>query len=94
MMSDTHDLALRICQINTYLKRVNRSHRLNMALLLLELAYDADLGTVRVKAAGGGMPPVYILRGNGDVEEITIDRGLRPIGSMRIPINFLHNIHR
>ena len=75
MTVEAPDLVERVSQINTILKRVNRNRLLNMALVLLELDYDADARTVQVKAAGGGMPPFYILRASGLVEEISI-RGM------------------
>ena len=66
--------------MNTVLKRINRYRLINMALTLIELSYNANSNTVQVKAAGGGMPPLYILRSNGDVEAIAI-KGL-PLGVM------------
>ncbi|MBI1928790.1 SpoIIE family protein phosphatase [Candidatus Poribacteria bacterium] len=80
MMNDEPNLEKKTCQINTYLKRINRSHRLNMALCLVEMSYDGDSRAVTVKAAGGGMPPLYVLRANGSIEEITVE-GL-PLGAM------------
>ncbi|MBI1923883.1 SpoIIE family protein phosphatase [Candidatus Poribacteria bacterium] len=77
---DEPDLTRRVSRVNTLLKQINSYHRLNMALTLVELAYDANSSTVRVKAAGGGMPPLYILRSNAGVEEIGIE-GL-PLGAM------------
>jgi sigma-B regulation protein RsbU (phosphoserine phosphatase) len=75
---DEPDLAEKVNQMNTVLKQMNRHRLLNMALLLLELSYDAPKTTVQVKATGGGMPPLYILRSNGSIEEIAI-KGL-PLG--------------
>ena len=44
-----------------------------MALTLVGLAYDVNsYYTVRVKATGGAMPPLYILRSNGRVEKLMI----------------------
>ena len=77
---DEPDLTKRVNQINTILKRVNRNRSLNMALVLLELEYDLNSHTVQVEAAGGGMPPFYILRSDGCVEKIII-RGM-PLGEM------------
>jgi serine phosphatase RsbU (regulator of sigma subunit) len=48
-----------------------------MALLLLEVSEMQD-GPVKVRACGGGMPPIYILRTGHKVEEIVIE-GL-PLG--------------
>ena len=77
---DEPDLTKRVSRVNTLLKQINSYHRLNMALMLVELAYDANSSTVGVKASGGGMPPLYILRSNAGVEEIGIE-GL-PLGAM------------
>jgi len=77
---DEPDLTERVGQINTLLKRVNRNRRLNVALTLVELSHDTGSATVNVKAAGGGMPPLYILRESGSVEEIYVE-GL-PLGAM------------
>lgn len=80
MMSDEQDLEQKICQLNACLKRINGYHRLNMALCLVELTSASDSATVDVKTAGGGMPPLYLLRENGTVEEIAVE-GL-PLGAM------------
>ena len=73
-------LQRKIAEINMHLKQINNYHRLNMGLTLVELSHDETSGTVRVKAAGGGMPPLIILRSNGDVEEM-MNEGL-PLGAM------------
>jgi serine phosphatase RsbU (regulator of sigma subunit) len=77
---DEPSLTEKINQMNTVLKQINRHRLINMALTLLELLYDGNSGTVQVKATGGGMPPLIILRSNGDVEEFAI-KGL-PLGVM------------
>lgn len=77
---DEPDLTKRVSKMNTLLKQINSSHRLNMALTLVELAYHANSNIVAVKATGGGMPPLYALRANGGVEEIIIT-GM-PLGAM------------
>lgn len=79
---DEPDLTERVGQINTLLKRVNRNRRLNVALTLVELSHDTGSATVNVKAAGGGTPPLYILRESGSVEEIYVE-GL-PLGAMEM----------
>ena len=79
-MANEPDLAKKIGEINMHLKQVNSYPRLNMALTLVELTCDEQSGLVRVKAAGGGMPPLYILRKNGEVEEILIE-GM-PLGAI------------
>ncbi|MBI1930531.1 SpoIIE family protein phosphatase [Candidatus Poribacteria bacterium] len=75
------NLTKRICRINTVLEQINSYHRLNMGLTLVELKFDDHSSQVQVKAAGGGMPPIYILRSNGTVEEIVME-GL-PLGAMK-----------
>jgi len=77
---DEPDLTKRVSKMNTVLKQVNSKRLINMALVLIELSYDTNSGTVHAKATGGGMPPLYILRLNGDVEEIMV-KGL-PLGVM------------
>jgi len=81
------ELTEKISKMNNVLKQVNSNRLLNMALVLIELLPDAK-DTVQVKAAGGGMPPLYIIRAclepdegsNGSVEEIML-KGL-PLGIM------------
>jgi len=77
---DDPSLEKRIGQINTHLKAINRSHRLNMALTLVELSHDETSGAISVQAAGGGMPPLIIRRSDGRVEEIMVE-GL-PLGAL------------
>ena len=74
---DEPDLTKSISKMNSVLKQINSHRLINMALVLIELSHDTNSSTVQVKAAGGGMPPLYILRSNGDVEEIAI-KGLPP----------------
>lgn len=71
------DLAALANKINNILNRVDLGTQLNMALLLLELS-ELQNGSVTVQACGGGMPPVYVLRAGGQVEEVLIS-GL-PLG--------------
>ncbi|MBI1929037.1 SpoIIE family protein phosphatase [Candidatus Poribacteria bacterium] len=78
---DEFDLTKRVNKINTLLKHISNSHRLNMALTLVELEPDTHSSQVQVEATGGGMPPLIVLRSNGDVEEIMIT-GL-PLGAMK-----------
>ena len=77
---DEANLDWKVCRMNAYLKQVNRSHRLNMGLTLVELQPDGKSNALLGKASGGGMPPLYLLRSSGDVEEIIIE-GL-PLGAM------------
>jgi len=72
------NLMEKVNKTNIILKQINRNRLLNMALMLIELSHDETSGTVQIRAAGGGMPPLYILRSNGNVEEITV-KGL-PLG--------------
>jgi serine phosphatase RsbU (regulator of sigma subunit) len=74
------DLTTKISNMNNILKQTNSHRLLNMALTLIELSQESNSNTVQVKATGGGMPPIYLLRSNGNVEEITIE-GL-PLGAM------------
>ncbi len=58
-------------KINSILNRIDLGTQLNMALLLLEFSYEKDKG-IAVRAFGGGIPPLYILRATGDLEEVFI----------------------
>ncbi len=77
---DKSDIQEKINKMNNILKQINSHRLINMALTLIELSYDANSNTLHAKAIGGGMPPLYILRSNGDVKEITV-KGL-PLGIM------------
>jgi serine phosphatase RsbU (regulator of sigma subunit) len=76
---DEADLASKLRKINTILCEINLDRQLNMALLLLELSSLHD-DHITLRACGGGMPPLYILRAVGGVEEVAV-RGL-PLGAM------------
>ncbi len=80
MTIDEPNLIEKINKVNTVLKQINSNRLLNMSLVLIELSYDANSKRVQVKATGGGMIPLCILRSNGIVEEIVIE-GL-PLGAM------------
>ena len=80
LMVEAPDLLQQISELNNRLKQINSYHRLNMALTLVEISRAVTSGRVQIKATGGGMPPLYILRENGNVEEILIE-GL-PLGAM------------
>jgi serine phosphatase RsbU (regulator of sigma subunit) len=71
------DLNSLVMKINKILNEVDLGLQLNMALLLLEMS-ELPGGGVNVRACGGGMPPIYVLRATGRVEEILIS-GL-PLG--------------
>lgn len=77
---DESNLVEKINKMNTVLKQINSNRFLNMALVLIELSYDANSQRVQVQATGGGVPPLHILRSHGNVEEIMI-KGL-PLGVM------------
>jgi serine phosphatase RsbU (regulator of sigma subunit) len=64
-------------KINITLNEIDLGTQLNMALMLLEL-HQMEGGQVFVRASGGGMPPIYVLRRGGETEEILIS-GL-PLG--------------
>jgi len=87
---DEPNLTEKVGKMNTILKQINSNRLLNMALVLVELLHDANSNTVQVKATGGGIPPLYILRSNGSVEEIALV-GM-PLGAMEgekyTPIEF------
>lgn len=59
--------------LNTTLKQITLSRRLNMALMMAHLTYLPEKKVVQVSLTGGGIPPVYILRNKGSVEEIVIE---------------------
>jgi sigma-B regulation protein RsbU (phosphoserine phosphatase) len=80
---DEPHITKRLGKVNALLKQVNRDHLLNMALILAEFSHDAESSSVQVKATGGGMPPLYILRAGGGVEEVRIN-GL-PLGVVEEP---------
>jgi len=80
MTIDEPNLIEKVSKMNNVLKQINSKRLLNMALTFIELEHYANSSVVQVKATGGGMPPLYILRSNGDVEEIAI-KGL-PLGAV------------
>lgn len=57
-----------LAKINTILSKVDLGAQLNMALLVLQLV-PQDNGEVAVRASAGGMPPFYILRAGGTLDE-------------------------
>jgi sigma-B regulation protein RsbU (phosphoserine phosphatase) len=82
LIIDEEDLTEKVNKMNTVLKQINSNRLINMALVLVELSHDINSNTIRVKAVGGGMPPLYILRSNGNLEELAI-REL-PLGLMEV----------
>ena len=79
MSHNGHDIAALLEKLNTILNKLKLGKQLNMALLLLETAIKPD-GGIAARASGGGLPPLYILRELGTVEEVLIS-GL-PLGIM------------
>ncbi len=66
---DDTDLQSLLRKINTVLCEIDLGYQLNMALLLLEFSSVHDQ-SLTVRAGGGGMPPIYILRENCRLEEL------------------------
>lgn len=77
LATDDAPLPILLGKINTTLNKIDLGRQLNMALLLLEIT-PAQAGCVTVRASGGGIPPIYVLRANGAIEEIIVE-GL-PLG--------------
>jgi len=71
------DLVALVRKINNILNEIDLGLQLNMALMLLEVCEMQD-NYVTVRASGGGMPPIFILRAAGHAEECLIS-GL-PLG--------------
>lgn len=78
------DLVALVRKINNILNQIDLGLQLNMALLLLKISEARD-GVVTIRACGGGMPPIYILRAAGGFEEILISN--LPFGIIK-EINF------
>ena len=49
-------------------------------IILIKLHPDLDSNNLKVKATGGGMPPLIIKRADGSIDEITIES--LPLGAM------------
>ncbi len=77
LATDETELTTVVKKINRVLTRIDLGRQLNMSLMLLEIFPLPD-GRVSVQASGGGIPPIYILRPGGQVEEVMIS-GL-PLG--------------
>jgi sigma-B regulation protein RsbU (phosphoserine phosphatase) len=60
-----------IRKINGILNEIDLGVQLNMALLLLEV-WRRPEGQLMVRACGGGMPPIYVLRSGHQMEEILV----------------------
>ncbi|MCB0194554.1 MAG: response regulator [Anaerolineae bacterium] len=65
------DLMTLIQKINHILNEIDLGVQLNMALMLIEVN-QTQPGEVLVRACGGGMPPIYLLRANHNLEEFII----------------------
>jgi sigma-B regulation protein RsbU (phosphoserine phosphatase) len=77
LATDEAELTVLIKKINRVLTRIDLGRQLNMSLMLLEISPNPT-GTITVRASGGGIPPIYILRPGGIAEEVLIS-GL-PLG--------------
>jgi serine phosphatase RsbU (regulator of sigma subunit) len=82
LATDQTDLLPLLNKINFILNETALSKQLNMALLLLELSAPVD-GCVMARASGGGMPPIYVLRAGGALEEIMI---------AGLPLGIIHGV--
>jgi serine phosphatase RsbU (regulator of sigma subunit)/ligand-binding sensor domain-containing protein len=78
------DLRATARELNGILRRVGLERRLNMALVLARLLPESGNGhgpgMVRLLLSGGGMPPVYVVRGSGEVEEVELPA--LPLGAL------------
>lgn len=79
MATDEAELTDLIKKINRVLTRIDLGRQLNMSLMVLEITPSQN-GSVTVRASGGGIPPIYVLRPGGIAEEVLIS-GL-PLGVM------------
>lgn len=70
----TNETDLRVIaeRLNTILNKVDLGIQLNMALLLVEISEVRPDGAIGVKACGGGMPPLYVFRAGGSIEEVLV----------------------
>jgi sigma-B regulation protein RsbU (phosphoserine phosphatase) len=65
------DLKTLVRTINSILNEIDLGIQLNMALLLLEVSQMRN-GQITVRACGGGLAPIYILRAAGNLEELLV----------------------
>lgn len=77
LATDEAELTILVKKINRVLTRIDLGRQRNMSLMLLEILPKSG-DTVLVRVSGGGIPPIYILRAGGQVEEVLIS-GL-PLG--------------
>jgi serine phosphatase RsbU (regulator of sigma subunit) len=71
LATEEAELTTLIKKINRVLTRVDLGRQLNMALMVLEV-FPLQNGSVTVRASGGGIPPIYVLRPGGVAEEVLI----------------------
>jgi sigma-B regulation protein RsbU (phosphoserine phosphatase) len=71
MATDEAELTTLVKKINRILTKIDLGRQLNMSLMLLEILPKSD-NSVTVRASGGGIPPIYVLRPGGNVEEVLI----------------------
>lgn len=79
MATEEAELTDLIKKINRVLTRIDLGRQLNMSLMVLEIVPSSN-GNLTVRASGGGIPPIYVLRPGGIAEEVLIS-GL-PLGVM------------
>ena len=65
------DVSTLVEKTNNILSNIDLGLHLNMALMLFDVT-PLEEGGVDIRVAGGGMPPLYILRANGTVEDMPI----------------------
>ncbi|HJP29415.1 MAG TPA: 7TM diverse intracellular signaling domain-containing protein [Candidatus Latescibacteria bacterium] len=70
----------RIEHINGVLGELRLGSRNNMALVIFSLDPPAGDGMTTLRASGGGIPPIYVIRADGSVDEL-IPAGL-PLGAV------------
>lgn len=71
LATDQTQLPLLLGKINRILTKVDLGTQLNMGLKVLMLAPQSQGGVTAI-AAGGGMPPIYVLRANGGINEFVV----------------------
>jgi len=87
-MNET-DLSEQLYKVNTLLTKTKFNQPINIALLLSEFSTFQN-NQISLKMIGGGMPPAYIWRRNGTLEEVIIP-GL-PLGVLSEANYELHTL--
>lgn len=77
LATEEAELTNLVTKINQVLTRIDLGRQLNMSLMVLEVS-PPENGSITVRVSGGGIPPIYVLRPGGVVEEVMIS-GL-PLG--------------